>query len=68
MFGATLLAALSNPILSYALAEDVTISVPPIGIGWTQIPGGLKQISVGAFGVWGVNSGDQIWFRNGIVN
>lgn len=33
---------------------------------WTKVPGKLKQISVGDFGIWGVNSSNEIWFRNGI--
>lgn len=34
---------------------------------WQHIPGKLKQISVGADGrVWGVNSADDIWTRDGV--
>jgi len=33
-------------------------------ITWTNIPGSLKQISVGPAGVWGVNYANNIWYRN----
>jgi len=29
-------------------------------VTWTNIEGGLKQISVGPAGVWGVNSADNV--------
>ena len=33
----------------------------PKGDGWTKIDGLLKCISVSEYGVWGVNSKDEIW-------
>ena len=37
---------------------------------WIQVGGGLKQISVSRDGshVWGVNSGDKIYYRKGFIN
>ncbi|XP_066274625.1 uncharacterized protein [Branchiostoma lanceolatum] len=32
---------------------------------WRQIGGGLKFVSVGRSGVWGVNSGDMVYYRTG---
>ena len=38
---------------------------PPPAISFTQVPGALSQISVGADGaVWGLNAGGQIYQRN----
>jgi hypothetical protein len=40
----------------------VMVSGPP----WTQVPGALKYVSVGADGtVWGVNASDKIYRRSG---
>jgi len=49
---------------------ELTVSpANPEGTGaWTPDPqnGGLKQISIGLNNyIWGVNAGEQIWFRNG---
>ena len=38
----------------------------PKGDGWTKIDGLLKCISVSEYGVWGVNSKDEIFYRNGL--
>ena len=35
---------------------------------WENIPGGLKQIEIGAMGVFGVNRNDQIYYRVGTHN
>ena len=35
----------------------------PQGSGWHRVPGGLKYVSVGQFGAWGVNRKNQIYFR-----
>ena len=40
----------------------------PKGDGWTKIDGLLKCISVSEYGVWGVNSKDEIFYRNGLNN
>ena len=32
-----------------------------------RVEGGLKHVSVGKSGVWGVNGMDHIWFRLGIA-
>ena len=36
-------------------------------LGWTQISGNLTQVSVSGDGshVWGVNTNDNIYYRNG---
>ena len=36
------------------------------GRGWRRVPGGLKYVSIGQFGPWGVNRGDYIYFRYGM--
>lgn len=36
-----------------------------LGNHWVHIPGGLKYISVGDSGVWGVNRHDHIYYRVG---
>ena len=38
----------------------------PKGRGWRRVPGGLKYVSVGEFGAWGVNKHDYIYFRYGV--
>ncbi|KAI8505091.1 hypothetical protein Bbelb_172000 [Branchiostoma belcheri] len=35
------------------------------GTGWQRVSGGLKFVSVGRSGVWGVNRNDQIYYRTG---
>merc|ERR1712154_271152 len=35
----------------------------PCSGGWIQVDGRLKQISVGTYEVWGVNSANAIWKR-----
>ena len=35
---------------------------------WESIPGALKQIEIGAMGVFGVNGNDQIYYRVGTHN
>ena len=32
-----------------------------------KIPGHLKHVSVGEAGVWGVNDGDEIYYRDGVT-
>ena len=34
---------------------------------WTQVPGGLKHVSSGKAGVWGVNAGGNIYYRFGVT-
>ena len=34
---------------------------------WKHIGGKLKHVSVGSSGVWGVNSGDNIYYRKGVT-
>ena len=37
------------------------------GRSWEQISGHLKHVSVGEAGVWGVNDGDEIYYRDGVT-
>ncbi|KAL8565856.1 hypothetical protein ACOMHN_057282 [Nucella lapillus] len=34
-------------------------------IPWTNVRGGLKSVSVGGTGVWGVNSANRVYYRLG---
>lgn len=36
-----------------------------MGTGWQSVPGELTQISAGRPGVWGVNSNDDVFYREG---
>jgi hypothetical protein len=38
-----------------------------IGTAWIQIGGRLKHVTAGNAGVWGVNSGDQIFYRERVT-
>ena len=38
-----------------------------LGTRWEKVTGGLKHVSVGNAGVWGVNRFDHIYFREGIT-
>ena len=42
----------------------------PAGTGWSSIIGGLTQINVSPVTneVWGVNSNNQVYYRDGITN
>ena len=42
------------------------INKTPDSSSLKQIDGSLKQISSGYLGIWGVNSKDEIFYRNGI--
>ena len=64
----------SNENLQTSIAKENSVKktstqnlVSGIGSSWSKIEGGLKQISVGEYGVWGVNSSGQICFRNGVT-
>ena len=35
---------------------------------WERIPGDLKQVEIGKFGVFGVNKNGDIWYRVGTHN
>ena len=37
------------------------------GNGWQRVPGGLTHVTVGSAGVWGVNSGGNIYYREGVT-
>ena len=36
-----------------------------LGTSWRRVYGGLKYVSVGDAGVWGVNRYDNIYYRKG---
>ena len=36
-----------------------------MAVTWKIVDGGLKDVSVGSAGVWGVNDVDQIFYRIG---
>ena len=38
----------------------------PTGEKWIKVDGLLKMICVCEYGVYGVNSNDEIWFREGL--
>jgi hypothetical protein len=37
------------------------------GNGWHNVPGLLVHVTVGSAGVWGVNSGGNIYYREGVT-
>merc|ERR1719318_2284393 len=49
----------------WAIGTDDSIWYSRNGNGWKQIDGLLKVVSVGKAGVWGVNSKDEIFYRQG---
>jgi len=49
-------------------ARTGIVAGTPSGTGWSQVDGGLRQISLSQTGhLWGVNSADNIWYRAGIT-
>ena len=52
-------------IMKYFFREDIS-KLNPKGTKWTKIEGNLSYISIGYFGVWGVNSKNEIFFRSGL--
>ena len=38
----------------------------PVGTMWRRVPGRLKYVSCGIFGVWGVNRYNRVYFRLGV--
>ena len=36
-----------------------------MAVTWKIVDGGLKDVSVGPAGVWGVNGADEIFYRTG---
>lgn len=38
----------------------------PMGTMWRRVPGRLKYVSCGLFGVWGVNRKNHVYFRFGV--
>lgn len=39
----------------------------PKGKGWRRVPGQVKSVSVGLYGVWAINRYQRIYYRSGVT-
>ncbi|XP_069478130.1 fish-egg lectin-like [Ambystoma mexicanum] len=66
--GAQFVAGVNSNNNVYCLNEGATVSAKDGSpLPWVNIPGALKYYSCGPLGCWGVNSNDDVFFRNSVT-